>query len=229
MLREDTGRLWDALRTRPELKGFVLIGGSGLALQIGHRRSEDLDFAWPHGNLPRGALRRLVTTASGITFVPDDDEIAKQEADDCSLDLGDIMQNYLADGVRVTFFKSERAEASLLGGTPADPLRIATVPEIFLLKALVTAKRSKSRDWFDLYILFQRHGYKWTDYHDAFMRHGLAHEYGNASSRLCSGQPQRDDEGYKNLVDDPPKLEEMRDYFISLRTDFEEKSGEKGG
>jgi len=52
MLREDTKQLWDAVKVKPELHGFVLVGGSGLALRIGHRRSEDLDFMCHMGICP---------------------------------------------------------------------------------------------------------------------------------------------------------------------------------
>jgi hypothetical protein len=39
------------------LAGFVLIGGSALALHIHHRISEDLDFAWPYGQLTGESLK----------------------------------------------------------------------------------------------------------------------------------------------------------------------------
>jgi Nucleotidyl transferase AbiEii toxin, Type IV TA system len=138
MLREDTQAIWDALKGRPELNGFVLIGGTGLALRIGHRRSEDLDFGWPHGNLPREALHQLSTSVPGATFVLDQDPGDLRDADDCNLDLADRSQNFQVNDVRVTFFKADSEEAALLGGHPSDPLRVAEVSEIFALKALVS-------------------------------------------------------------------------------------------
>lgn len=51
-LPEETGKLWNFLRHHPALQGFVLIGGTALALQIGHRLSEDLDFAYNAVRLP---------------------------------------------------------------------------------------------------------------------------------------------------------------------------------
>ena len=39
--------LWNLLQdisALPELKNFCLVGGTTLALQLGHRRSDDLDF-----------------------------------------------------------------------------------------------------------------------------------------------------------------------------------------
>jgi hypothetical protein len=45
MLKPDTEAVWQFLRRQPGLTGFVLMGGSALALRLGHRQSEDLDRA----------------------------------------------------------------------------------------------------------------------------------------------------------------------------------------
>lgn len=223
MLIEATQRLWDNFQAKAELNGFVLIGGSALALQINHRRSEDLDFAWPYGKLPRHALNKLIRSLAPLQFIPDQNEVDEREAADCSLDLADHSQNYLVEGVRVTFFTPRDAESKLLQRSKSASVRIAQVDEIFVLKTLVSAVRSKSRDWFDLYTLFKNHGYTWEKFHAAFMDYGNEAQYNNAANRLCSGTPQRDDEGYKSLVKNPPSLEELRDYFVSQRKEFENR------
>ena len=127
----------------------------------------------------------------------------------------------LVNGIRVTFFKLREAESRSLQIDKSSPVRVATVPEIFTLKALVCAERSKSRDWFDLYTLIRSHGYTWARFHAVFMEFSNDSQYKNATRRLCSGIPQRDDEGYKTLSENPPSLEEMRDYFIACRDEFE--------
>ena len=40
----ETERVWKFLKDEPSLAGFVLVGGTALALRLGHRRSEDLDL-----------------------------------------------------------------------------------------------------------------------------------------------------------------------------------------
>jgi hypothetical protein len=40
-------------------------------------------------------------------------------------------------------------------------------------------------------------------------------------SRLCSGHPQRDDEGYQQLLQNPPTLEQMTEFFRQRRDQFE--------
>jgi predicted nucleotidyltransferase component of viral defense system len=228
MLIEATQRLWEIFKEKPELNGFVLIGGSALALQIHHRRSEDLDFAWPYGKLPREALDNLIRSTPSLQFILDQNEAAEREAEDCNLDLADHSQNYLVDGVRVTFFKSPDAESRLLQGSESDQVRVAKVPEIFALKALASADRSKSRDWFDLYTLFRSHGYTWAQFYAVFAEYSNDGQYKNAAGRLCSGIPQKDDEGYKTLVENPPQPEEIRDYFIARRNEFEKDSVHEG-
>ena len=217
MLQESTAKLWKALSSKPELAGFVLIGGSALALHIHHRISEDLDFAWPYGRLPRESLQRLIEGEPSLDFVLDQNEAALREAEDANLDLADYAQNYLVNGVRVTFFSSYEAERKLLARQPNEPLRMAGVSEIFALKALASADRSKSRDWFDLYTLFKHHGFTWRDFYDVFSRYSTIDQYRNAANRLCSGQPQANDEGFEALVSHAPRLEEMRDYFQGLQ------------
>ena len=45
ILRPEANALFDILINAPELEGLTLIGGTALALQIGHRVSLDFDFA----------------------------------------------------------------------------------------------------------------------------------------------------------------------------------------
>jgi predicted nucleotidyltransferase component of viral defense system len=217
MLQKSTAKLWQALSSKSELAGFVLIGGSALALHIHHRISEDLDFAWPYGRLPRESLQTLIEGEPSLDYVLDQNEVALREAEDANLDLADFAQNYLVNGVRVTFFSSYQAERRLLARQPNEPLRIAAIPEIFALKALASADRSKSRDWFDLYTLFKHHRFTWQDFYEVFSRYSTIDQYRNAANRLCSGQPQANDEGFETLVSHAPSLEEMSEYFQELR------------
>lgn len=56
LLPPETERVWNCLKQQPALAGFVLVGGSALALRIRHRRSDDLDIAYPAHQLPRARL-----------------------------------------------------------------------------------------------------------------------------------------------------------------------------
>ena len=95
MLPPETARVWDFLKTQTALAGFILIGGSALALRLGHRRSEDLDLACPEPRLP---LRRL----------------------EALLDVTDEMAAWKTDGTRLYQSLPKRLHDTL---KPCEPLR----------------------------------------------------------------------------------------------------------
>ena len=55
-----TLRNFARLKDDPRLAGFTLVGGTALALQIGHRSSEDLDFNIFGQDLPVKAIDSLL-------------------------------------------------------------------------------------------------------------------------------------------------------------------------
>jgi hypothetical protein len=68
VLPPETDRIWTFLKEQPSLSGFVLIGGTALALQIAHRRSEDLDLAYPV--LPAaGAVSTVIAMKGSVCVV----------------------------------------------------------------------------------------------------------------------------------------------------------------
>lgn len=206
-LRPDTAALWERLQTEPLLAGFTLIGGTALALRIGHRTSEDLDFAYAEGALPRVRLQRLF------------ESLAK---DGFALELADHQQDFIVDGVKVTFVVLEPQMRQVFASDAHAPLRVASMDEIFRLKALVCAARSKSRDWFDLYVLMREHGYTMDDFHRAFVDSGQPAKYDIATRRLLSGKPQLADEGYEQVAGAAaPTLGEMRSFFEGKISEFE--------
>lgn len=228
MLKKETEDVWQKLQKRPELRGFVLVGGSALALQIHHRESEDLDFAWPQAKLPRVQLELLRTNLPGIRFSTADDPTAVREADDCGTDLHDFSQTYMInDVVKATFFVLERAERQVFFDLIGQPPRMASLDEIFALKALVCSKRSKSRDWFDLYILMKDYGYTFDQFHEVFVNAGAEGAYDIAAMRLCASQPQFTDEGFKGLLANPPTIAVMNQFFIERKNAYELAAAEK--
>jgi hypothetical protein len=102
-----------------------------------------------------------------------------------------------------------------------SPLRVASLNEIFRTKCLVSAKRSKSRDRFDLYILMRDHGFTLSDYYQAFQLAGKESEIETGLARLCSGTPQRDDEGFAHLLKDAPDIQTLKNFFTTQRDQFE--------
>jgi predicted nucleotidyltransferase component of viral defense system len=220
VLPPETERLWGFLKEQPTLAGFVLVGGTALALQIKHRRSEDLDLAWLETRLPRPQLEafRMVACESGFNFQHDDDEAALLEFEKGGMELRDYQQNFLVNNtVRVSFFVPDNATSKVLDQQPATKPRVATLRELFKTKCLVSAVRSKTRDWLDLYVLLREHGFSIRDFQAAFREADAESQCPTALTRLCSGVPQRDDEGYAHLLAQPPTLAEMKDFFVAQR------------
>lgn len=220
MLPPATEKVWRFLKEHPALAGFVLIGGSGLALRIGHRVSEDLDFAFPHLRLPPPRLdaMRRAAQAAGFDFQRDDHEAAVQDFAVAGMELHDYQQDFLVDGiVKVSFFTPDQTLLKVLAEPPERKARVATLAELFKTKCLVSASRSKTRDWLDLYVLMRHHGFTIRQYQQAFLEAGVAAQCDTGLARLCSGVPQRDDEGYAHLLAAPPQLEEITAFFVAQR------------
>ena len=227
MLLPTTENVWNFLREQPALAGFVLAGGSALALIIRHRRSEDLDFVYPETRLPRKRLDALCGLAheAGFDFQHNDNEAAAHEFALGGLELHDYQQDFLVNGdVKVSFFTPDEALRRVLSGRGEAKVRIATLAELFKAKSLVSAVRSKTRDWLDLYLLMRDHGFSIRDYQAAFQEAGSPAQCDTGLTRLCSGVPQRDDEGYSHLLQDAPSLDEITTFFRAQREKLEVES-----
>lgn len=224
MLRPDTQRLWEILQTCPAMRGFVLVGGTALTLHLGHRISEDLDFMWPAPRLPEGRVAGLQRWLDerDISLAANDSAAAIEEFHESGLSLLDYQRNFIAAGaVKLTLVAPEREVRHFLAPRPDAPLRVATVEEIFRLKCLACADRSKSRDWLDLYVMLQRCVAQPIEILRTFESAGVPAKFDIAMMRLCHAMPNAEDEGYEALLASPPSLEQMRAYFVAVRDHIE--------
>jgi hypothetical protein len=224
LLPPETEKAWKFLKSQPALAGFVLMGGSALALRLGHRVSEDLDFAWLEEKLPRRRLDAVLRVArsAGLPFERNDHEAALQEFLNGGMELHDYQQDFLVNrAVEVSFFTADASLAKVLDQPREDRVRVATLPELFKSKCLVSAVRSKTRDWLDLYLLLRDHGFTLRQYREAFRQAGISSQADIGLSRLCSGVPQKGDEGCAHLLSNPPSLDEMKCFFEARRDQLE--------
>jgi hypothetical protein len=219
-LPPETERLWTRLKGEPLLTGWYLVGGTALALRIGHRRSEDLDLAWPGGlKLPVTILAQLMRLleGEGWKFDRDDDAKAYDEFLIAGMSLHDYQQSLIATGtegiVKVTFFSPEGPLARLLPVSNAESVVVPDLPVLFSAKAVVTSQRSAARDWLDLYVLMTDHGFTMEDFAGAFRNAGAQNQLELAMRRLCSGSPRPADPGYETLNAVAPTVEVMASFF----------------
>jgi len=121
----------------PHLDSFYLVGGTALDLQLGHRRSLDFDLACYKQIRPFDIERKLLSLGFSIqsVFSATNDEFS-----------------VLVEGARVTFFafpfdidrniKWEKGQITLPG-----------ITELGAMKAYALGRRSKWKDYVDLYFL----------------------------------------------------------------------------
>lgn len=219
MLPPETQRLWDRLQAEPLLAGFVLVGGTALSLRIAHRLSEDLDFMFERDHLPRPRLDQLVRCLAdeGIVLQRNDDPAAVDEFEVAGMDLHRYQQDFVANGaVKVSFFTPDRdAQCVLKPATKTGP-RVADLDEVFALKSLLTAKRSRTRDWYDLWVLMEKYGFSMADLRTAFDVANVPGLRETAMRRLHSGTVPLHDPGYSALArgnTPPPTVEQLQAYF----------------
>ncbi|MFM9972584.1 MAG: nucleotidyl transferase AbiEii/AbiGii toxin family protein [Burkholderiales bacterium] len=168
-LSPDTLKVFQHLRDEASLAGFTLIGGSALALQIGHRMSQDLDFYFPGDVLPQRVLRSTLAAARAKGFTTLDmlsPSAVQQTRINHATDLHDWVQDWSIGGVKVSFSTFEGfnepmhvvASYPRVAGTDTS-FSILGIEGLFAAKAALLARRVRSRDLFDLKALLDQHGY----------------------------------------------------------------------
>jgi hypothetical protein len=132
--------------TPENLQGWTLAGGTGLALHLGHRRSEDFDFFRSSGMESRSLYEALAAITPCET-----------------LQLGERTLSVLAAGVKMSFFQI--ADPFLFDSAPYAFFRVADPRDIALMKLLAITNRGSRKDFVDLYTIL-RDGPVLKDYLD---------------------------------------------------------------
>ena len=166
-----TERVFRALAGVPELSGFVLIGGTAMALQCCHRLSEDLDFWLAAGRLSDRTLRPVLeaATQAGLAHAFVGPTSAQRSAFRINrgvsegLHLDELIRDYEVGGVKVQFFVASDAERAAFAPYAAaattgiaeaglsTAFRIMPLDGLFAMKSYVIQRRHRSRDVLDLW------------------------------------------------------------------------------
>lgn len=224
LLRPDTQLVWDYLKSSSALNGFVLVGGTALSIHLDHRLSEDLDFMYPDHQLPHQQVELLKRTAAqdGLPFESKDNPVEVEEFEESGNLLRDFQQDFLVgETVRLTLVAPESEIRKLLTHDPKSPVRVATLAEVFRLKCLACADRTKSRDWLDMYVMLERGLFPPYEVYRTFELAGATAKFDIAMMRMCDGKLQPTDEGYASLLDSPPSINEMQAFFREMKEQIE--------
>jgi len=143
-LSSNTAKVLKKLSKLNELNSFVLVGGSGLALFLNHRFSEDLDFFTCEEFEHKEIIDAINSICSDVRIILS----TKNQ-----LDL--IIEN-----VKVTFCfqKNEllKNRQNLLNN-----IYLAKLDTIITLKMLTLFLRAKFRDYYDIYTISLKFGLKY--------------------------------------------------------------------
>jgi len=128
-----------AERLLPEMKDFYLAGGTALALQIGHRRSLDFDLASYKQIRPFDLERKLINLELSIqsVFTATSDEFS-----------------VLINGTRITFFSFPFSVQHKITWQRGH-ITLPGIIELGAMKAYALSRRSKWKDYVDLYFLLR--------------------------------------------------------------------------
>ena len=179
-----TQAVYNKLAANSLTDGFLLIGGTALALHIAHRLSNDLDFIFCErpGKLPVARVEALIRSLrdQGCTC-----DLVIDSAQESSFRintgerLSDYARDYNIDGVKVTFFAASPSQQprrfAFWQSCPRD-LQPGCAFAVLALDALKTAKtlvlqdRVRSRDLFDLMVLMRDYGYTIEAFFDTIAR-----------------------------------------------------------
>lgn len=120
---------------------FGLVGGTAIALQLGHRRSIDFDL-----------------------FTPDDFDVEiirtkireKNQIDSVETDLPN-QTTLVVRGVRITFYKYPFP--IIYSEDFGDIIKMPNILTLAAMKAFALGHRAKWKDYVDLYFIFKKHDF----------------------------------------------------------------------
>ena len=128
-------QLWEKLDIFSPYKG-VLAGGTAVAMQLGHRISDDFDIFLPV-NIPPAARQKALTVIEGLDKVPIDDEHQLTLISHSGLKLTLVSYPYLP----------------LYPLVETDSLPLFRLADLASNKAYTVGRRGVWRDYIDLYFL----------------------------------------------------------------------------
>lgn len=121
--------------------GFYLAGGTALALQLGHRRSQDLDFYTPKHFQSKNLLNKL-------------EEVIRSKATRYSLASNMLFIRILGVDLSFVWYEYPLIKPKV----KMDSIDLASKEDIGGMKILAIIQRATKRDYIDTYFLIKEFG-----------------------------------------------------------------------
>ncbi len=208
---------------------LFLAGGTALSLQIGHRMSNDFDFACADDRLPAFAIEQfmeLLKKNHAVKMITPTAQIAEHKIR-TGLRLLDYARDYSIDNVKVTFFLISKNEAQRTFYQKADKITdlwtfpILGIEGLKFAKTLVLAERQRSRDLIDLLFLMRDQGYSLSECNHYVENFGTNNDFEFFKAVMNGEIPvDNDDEAYR-LLYESVELEDMYSFFREKIKDYE--------
>lgn len=215
------------------LDDFLLIGGTALAMRIGHRSSEDLDFAIGAARLPAKKIRTLLgrLAQAGFDIVDVTNPGARDDFENDGLEIENYQQDWLVGDTKLTFFtygnnEHEQKTISESCFDVFEGIKIASIDTIAKTKCLAVTRRTKSRDLFDIYHLIQTGNLTIESVIVEMQQTNSYLSYENCVHRILEKPIQKDDEGL-NPIGVDISVEKIREYLSDRIDELEIKISKK--
>lgn len=210
-LTQSIENIIDIVSTLDSIKGYILCGGTALAMQIGHRQSEDLDFmAW----------RKSKDVKPEVDWSAISKELIDRFGEIENIDvLGFDQVVFLVKGVKLSFYVSDKLSPVTVPIDYQGNIRIAPVDAILAMKLEVMLRRMKFRDYYDVYCIVKNGGDILQGIDSAIKYSQFRLKRKNIVTMLLSGQFSKDS-NFKQLnpVYDITE-EQMREYLLRKMQD----------
>lgn len=142
-LTNETRELYRLISELPFMSKFYLAGGTGLALQIGHRFSVDLDFfsdsAEAVGPDQRQAILEILKDDPSLKIIWDKD--------------GTFVANFRSVGI--SLFRLDQ-HPLIVPPRLINKIQVAVIEEIGAMKLAAILSRGTRKDYVDLYFILQQ-------------------------------------------------------------------------
>jgi predicted nucleotidyltransferase component of viral defense system len=144
-LAPQTSEVFERITRLECIKPFVLVGGTALSLQLDKRQSEDLDFmcwkknAKDKAEVPISAIKREIESIARID----------------STEIGSFsFVEFVVEGVKLSFYAAPRKQIPSMQVVPfKNNLQLADIKSIGAMKMEAMLRRSKFRDYYDIYTI----------------------------------------------------------------------------
>ena len=147
-LSQKTEEVFEQISKLECIKNYTLIGGTALALQLGHRLSEDLDFCkWRKS---KNALVRIDDWKQITNELLTIGKVEKNILDDNHVD-------FKVNDVKITFYADNefKEPKELVKQSFLNNIKIADIKSIGIMKAALMLHRNSHRDYYDIYSILQ--------------------------------------------------------------------------